>query len=217
MIQATERLIASKDGYTFVFLGVLFLLLLARALYGKHLVFANYFLFTKVHLLKDSKEVKFGFYVILLGVSALTFGLLFFLIAQNYNFFEVDKTSMSLYPYIVGAIFLYLLVTNFIGKFIGNLLGISELANVYFLFKTSYLRTIVLFLLPLLLLVVYSPVYQFSILKITVACTLVLLVLRTVFILMNNKNLILNELFYFILYLCTLEIAPLVIILRLTI
>jgi len=217
MIQATERLIASKDGYTFVFLGVLFLLLLARALYGKHLVFANYFLFTKVHLLKDSKEVKFGFYVILLGVSALTFGLLFFLIAQNYNFFEVDKTSMSLYPYIVGAIFLYLLVTNFIGKFIGNLLGISELANVYFLFKTSYLRTIVLFLLPLLLLVVYSPVYQFSILKITVACTLVLLVLRTVFILMNNKNLILNELFYFILYLCTLEIAPLIIILRLTI
>jgi len=205
MIQATERLIANKDGYTFVFLGVLFLLLLARALYGKHLVFANYFLFTKVHLLKDSKEVKFGFYLIL------------FLVAQNYSFFDADKTSMSLYPYIVGTIFLYLLIAGFIGNFIGNLLGISELASVYFLFKSSYLRTIVLFLLPLLLLVVYSPVYQFGLLKITVACTLVLLVLRTVFILMNNKNLILNELFYFILYLCTLEIAPLVIILKLTI
>jgi len=217
MIQATERLIANKDGYTFVFLGVLFLLLLARALYGKHLVFANYFLFTKVHLLKDSKEVKFGFYLILLGVSALTFGLLLFLVAQNYSFFDADKTSMSLYPYIVGTIFLYLLIAGFIGNFIGNLLGISELASVYFLFKSSYLRTIVLFLLPLLLLVVYSPVYQFGLLKITVACTLVLLVLRTVFILMNNKNLILNELFYFILYLCTLEIAPLVIILKLTI
>jgi len=217
MIQATERLITSKDGYTFVFLGVLFLLLLARALYGKRLVFANYFLFTKVHLLKDSREVKFGLYLILLGVSALTFGLLLFLIAQNYSFFEVDKASMNLYLFIVGAVYLYLLIANFVGKFIGNVLGISELANAYFLFKSSYLRTIVLFLLPLLLLVVYSPMYQFGLLKITVACTLVLLVLRTVFVLVNNKNLILNELFYFILYLCTLEIAPLVIILKLTI
>jgi len=217
MIQATERLIASKDGYTFVFLVIVCLLLLARALFGGRLVFANYFLFTNAHLLKDNKEVKFGLHFILLVVSALTFSVLLFVIIQNYEVLKVDMDATKLFLLITAVVFFYLLFSSLISELLGRLLGIKELVRAYVIFKISYLKTIVLFLLPLLLLVVYAPLYQLGILKMTVACTLVLLVLRAALILINNKNLILNELFYFILYLCTLEIAPLVIILKLTI
>ncbi|PCH76331.1 MAG: hypothetical protein COB98_06600 [Flavobacteriaceae bacterium] len=217
MIETAERLIATKDVYTFVFLFILFAFFLARSLYGKHLVFANYFLFTNAHLLKDGREIKWGLHVILLLISALTFGLLLFLIVLNYDFLSLEITELVLYLYITFVVLLYLIFSSVIGLLLGRLLDVKELMKVYVIFKVSYLRTIVLFILPLLLLVVYSPVIQISLLKITVACTLILLVLRLALIFRSNKNLILNELFYFILYICTLEIAPLIIILRLTI
>ncbi|MBL4747085.1 MAG: DUF4271 domain-containing protein [Flavobacteriaceae bacterium] len=217
MIETTERLIVSKDGYTFVFLVLLIALFLARALYGKRLVFANYFLFTNAHLLKDNKENKLGLQLILLFVGVLTFALLLFLIVQNYHFSAIKIEGLNLYVYISIAVLLYLALSSGVSVLLGELLGVKDLVKTYVIVKISYLRTIVLFLLPLLLLIVYSPVYQTSILKTTVACTLILLVLRTVLIFARNKNLILNELFYFILYLCALEIAPLIIILRLTI
>jgi hypothetical protein len=53
--------------------------------------------------------------------------------------------------------------------------------------------------------------------KITFLVFVILLVLRYSLVLVNNKKLITNNLFYFMLYLCALEIAPLAIILKLTI
>ena len=53
--------------------------------------------------------------------------------------------------------------------------------------------------------------------KITIFVFLFLLIIRYSLLLINNKKLIFNNLFYFILYLCALEIVPLVIILKLTI
>ncbi|PCI35704.1 MAG: hypothetical protein COB60_01950 [Flavobacteriaceae bacterium] len=216
MIQASERLIESNDGYTFVFLMILFSFIVAKMIYGKQLIFTNSFLFTSAHILKDDKESALGLHVIMLFIGSLTFGLLLFLTLKLYAVFSI-KNPEILFLYISSGVFLYLLISNLLGRLLGELLGVRELVRIYLVFKVSYLKTIVLFLLPLLLLVIYSPVYQIGLLKITVACTLVLFVLRMSLILRNNKNLILNELFYFILYLCTLEIAPLIIILRLTI
>ncbi len=216
MIQASERLIENNDGYTLVFLIILFLFVLAKSFFGKHLIFFNSFLFSNSHLLKDAKETKFGLRVIMLLIASLTFGLLLFVINRVYIFIP-SKDPVVFFLVLFGIVFVYLLVSNFAGKMLSSLLGIKNVAGDYLFFKVSYLRTIVLFLLPLLLLVVYSSSHQILLLKITLGCTLVLLVLRTSLVLLNNKNLILNELFYFILYICTLEIAPLIIILRLTI
>lgn len=216
MIQAAERLIFSNDGYTLVFLIILFLFVLTKKIYVKQLVFSNSFLFTSAHLLKNDKESKFGLHAIMLVIGSLTFSVLLFLIFKYLGVFR-EENPRFLYFYIFIAVFLYLLISFLTSKIVGSILGVSDIMKVYLVFKVSYLKAIVLFLLPMLLLVVYCPFYRIGLLKITIFCMLVLFVLREALILINNKNLILNELFYFILYICTLEIAPLIIILRLTI
>ncbi|NQV78269.1 MAG: DUF4271 domain-containing protein, partial [Lutibacter sp.] len=64
---------------------------------------------------------------------------------------------------------------------------------------------------------VYLSEYKGLLFEITFLVFLLVLILRYVLILLNNKKLIFNNLFYFILYLCALEIAPLIIVLKLTI
>ena len=81
----------------------------------------------------------------------------------------------------------------------------------------NYLSNLMLWSLPLILLSFYLQFFKSATLKITILFFIIMLVFRYVLLLINNKKLILNNLFYFILYICTLEIAPLILILKLTI
>ena len=83
--------------------------------------------------------------------------------------------------------------------------------------KFSYMKVVSLGVLPFLLTTHYFPYFQIDFLGYgTLVVLCILLMVRVVFIVSNNNKWILQSLFYFILYICSLEIAPLLIINKLT-
>ncbi|MBS9766984.1 MAG: DUF4271 domain-containing protein [Flavobacteriaceae bacterium] len=75
--------------------------------------------------------------------------------------------------------------------------------------KMIYANNISLWLLPFLLFYAYSPILKDFFKWSSIVLLLILFTLRYIFILSKYKNFIKQHLFYFILYICTLEIAPL--------
>ena len=122
-------------------------------------------------------------------------------------FFSTLFTALSLYflfQYITGKIFSYLF--DYEDKF-----------NSIHVLKFSYMKVVSVGVLPFLLLAHYSPYFHSKIMSYVILLVFcILLMIRVVFIFSSNNKWILQSLFYFILYICSLEIAPLLIINKLT-
>lgn len=93
-------------------------------------------------------------------------------------------------------------------RLIGSLFDIDKLIDQYLFQKTSYLNFsgFILLIINVILLYALTPSKLILIISIGLIVLINLLGLMTTF--KNHQKLILNNLFYFILYLCALEIGP---------
>jgi len=80
--------------------------------------------------------------------------------------------------------------------------------------KTSYLNFLSIFILSWLSFVLFSPFKSILIFKIASIISLLLALYFYALIIKNNLKVVSKHFFYFILYLCTLEIAPIIILYR---
>lgn len=123
-----------------------------------------------------------------------------------------EQARFSVFLQILACVVLYLFFRFLLDALLSKLLQIQQETR-YFLFcKADYLYTCCLWILPVLILTVYSLQNTFLL---STLCVL-LFTLRLALILTNNKNLIFKKLFYFILYICALELTPLVAFFKLT-
>ena len=143
------------------------------------------------------------------GFSFLNISMSLYFAINDYQeknlFLFFDYTKISLY------VFVYMLGRNFLEVVFMELLMIKKYLRHFFLSKRSYLYSISIGLF--FLNVVYF--YGFQRRTFLLLGIVLLFTIRLVFIVINNKNLIIKELFYFILYLCAFEIAPLFILFKL--
>ena len=99
-------------------------------------------------------------------------------------------------------------VKYLIEKIIGEVFEINKLLDNYIFYKITYKNFLSLIILPLLIMVIYgwpnSKILIFSFFIIWILANLIVLIKYY----SNNQKLVLGNWFYFILYLCTLEIAP---------
>jgi len=93
-----------------------------------------------------------------------------------------------------------------------NMLQIQNELSYLVAAKRGYFYSSALLLFPFLIVVMYSFLSTYWLLGFFV----LLFILSIVLTFVNNKNLIVSKLFYFILYLCALKIAPLLIIYKIT-
>ncbi|MDY8134987.1 DUF4271 domain-containing protein [Aquimarina sp. 2201CG5-10] len=95
-----------------------------------------------------------------------------------------------------------------IEKIVGTIFSIDTIIEDYLFYKVSYRNFLGLILLPINILFVYTaePSQIVLIALLVILLILNLIVLFSVY--KKNENIILNHLFYFILYLCALEMAP---------
>lgn len=102
-----------------------------------------------------------------------------------------------------------------IERLIGSLFEIDKIIDSYLFQKTTYKNYTGLLLLPINILLIYT--FQPSKLAIFICLGLLALVNFVGFItaFKNHQNLLLSNLFYFILYLCALEIGPYLILYKL--
>ena len=125
---------------------------------------------------------------------------------QNDNTFLFSEyLSLSL------IVFIYMILRFIIESLLMTLFEVKEVLLHFFLSKRSYLYTVSIGLLILNLFYFYS----FQDKSFLISGFIILFSVRFLLILFNNKNLIIKELFYFILYICAFEIAPLFVLFKL--
>ena len=113
-----------------------------------------------------------------------------------------------LFTRIFTGLMVFILSKFLIEKIIAVTFDIEELVDEFNLQKVNFRTYIGLLLFPVAALMYYSN-YTTNLLIIVIISILLLINLLTYLIsLSNHQNLVISKLFYFILYLCALEITP---------
>ena len=152
-------------------------------------------------------ELKHPFNLLLFIAQIISVSLLIFLLL-DFKSPELKSTNPWLYVQICSAYTFFILVKFSVEKIVGSVFSIDAIVNSYLYQKLSYrnLLGIVVFIGNLIFFYVIEP---------STTCILIFLgflLICNCFALFNSYKSfgkkILGNFFYFILYLCTLEIAP---------
>lgn len=204
-MQNIHRTIESLDWITFILVGCVILVTVLRVVYPKRFddfiklpISNNYFL-TKGKF----EELKHPFSVLFFLIQVLTLSLFIFLF-----FLVKGGLSATIFIKITLASFTFILMKTCIEKLIGSIFDIETIINKYIFTKLSYRNFISLFL------IVLNFIFYFSV-KPTMLLLFMfsgLIIVLNLFILFinykNYRSLIFSNFFYFLLYICALEISP---------
>lgn len=219
MFEATKIISQNNDWMAFVFLMILFLLTLNKLFFNDRILHTSTLFLQKRFLLiyyNKEKSVVFNLFQVIFFLIKI---LVISLIAYHINvFFKIYENINGLkgYSILLGGVVIYFLFHYLIGVFIAEILNFGKIYNKIVYEKISYFNNLILWVLPFLIIYTYTHSFNTFFFNILFFLSLLLLAIRYGLLLYNNKNLIFNNIFYFILYLCALEIAPFVIILKLT-
>lgn len=220
MFEAKEIIHQNDNWVSLIFLAILIFLTLAKVFCKDRLLHTAMLFLSNRYLLiyfgKEKNDIVNLFQFLLFMTQLLGLSLLFYF-ANNLWQFSSGFNDLNGYLLLVGSVGLYFCFRYLMGLFLAEIFKIKNKYNRIVYDKVSYFNNLILWALPFLVLSAYSNIHKELFFKITFLAVAGLLILRYSLMLVNNKKLIINNLFYFILYLCALEIAPLAIILKLTI
>ena len=196
------RDIISNDSLTLILLGsLLYVIILKRinpSIFDQNLSFKKKELINKISnslLGIKSIEILYNF----LFISNLSILITFF---KNKNF------ELFVYYELLGFVSIFFVVKNILDFSIGRLFSISELMKNYIWKKLVYHNSLGILLLLFNFLIAYSIFDGYYMTLISIYISLVFLLFSYCSIYFSMKKVIIKNWFYFILYLCTLEIIP---------
>lgn len=210
------RNIENWDWFTLVLVGIFAILSVTRYLYPRRF---HEFLLLPISdkyfkLQGKGYKIKHLFNAMLFSVQVLSFSLFFYLFLSISNPSLIQENQW-LFIQIATGFSVFVLVKFFSEKIIAHIFNIEGLINGYLYEKFSYVSLISL-------LVLIGNVVFFFTLKpfktLLIAFSIVLAGLYIISLISSFKRnwiVILRHFFYFILYLCALEIAPYVILYQL--
>lgn len=202
------RIIENKDWAT-----VLFVLSFATIAITKS-AFENRFAdFAKLiysdkytNIYKDSSNLKSSFTIGLFFVQIISFA---FFVQLSLAFFGyAEKTDWILYIQIITFLIFFVLSKFLIEKIIATAFDIEEFVEQFNLQKVTFRTYIGLFILPINIILFYYDSIPINFLIFILFTVLIINILTYLVSIKNYQNIIFSKLFYFILYLCALEIAP---------
>ena len=156
------------------------------------------------------------FNAILILVQVLSISLFIYLCVDVLQW-QTDTINMLFY-FKIASLYLFVVVSKIlVEKIISTIFSIETLIEDYLFYKISYRNFLGVILLPLNLVFIYTLMPSKIVLIILIVSLLILNLIMLFSVYKKNENIILNHLFYFILYLCTLEIAPYFILYKLII
>lgn len=155
---------------------------------------------------KDSSNVTSWFNILLFAVQLISFSF-FVLIILSY-FDIAEKADYIKYIQIITLIGVFVLSKYLIDKIIATSFSIEEFAEQVNLQKVSYRAFIGLFIIPVNIILYYNDFSSKYIIYCFISIVLIINVFTYLMTLKSYQKLLINKLFYFILYLCALEIAP---------
>lgn len=145
------------------------------------------------------------FNMFLFGLQTLSFSIFLFYAVQlqqpQPNFYDG-----FLFVRILGFLVLFIVIKFYVEKITAHLFSIENTVDTYLYYKLSHKNWLGLFLVPFNFLVFYTFRNQLSFFVIVVMITLLINLFLLFYVYREHQKTIVNNIFYFILYLCTLEI-----------
>ncbi|PKP25269.1 MAG: DUF4271 domain-containing protein [Bacteroidetes bacterium HGW-Bacteroidetes-2] len=162
----------------------------------------------KYFLVHGKNKTIFGaFNILLLIVQILSVSLfLYFLILSFHNEFKTEEKL--LYLQIVTSYTLFIGIKFYVEKIIANLFSFDTYLETYLYHKLSYRNLLGIFLLGINILFLYTLPQSLLVLQILVILILFANLLSLFYTYRTHEKFIIDRFFYFILYLCALEISP---------
>jgi hypothetical protein len=125
---------------------------------------------------------------------------------------EFDLTLFVKVLFAIGAL---ILIKVLLERLLASLFEIDELIDAYLFQKTSYLNYSGFVLLPINILLTYSITPSKPLIYTVISLVLLINLIGFITSFKKHQKLIFDNLFYFILYLCALEIGPYLILYKL--
>lgn len=202
------RILEPKDWATYLFVFSFVLIAIAKTSFEsrfseflKILVSDKY-----IKMYKDQSHLMSGFTILLFIVKIISFS--FFIQLVLHSFGYVSKNDWILFIRIFTFFGVFVLSKFLIEKIIASIFNIEEFAEQFNLQKVSYRTFIGLLLLPINIYLFYNNNTSNVVIFCTIGFILVINLYSYLISLKIYQNLLIGKLFYFILYLCALEIAP---------
>jgi len=198
--------------FTIIIVVSLLFITLAKALYPKRF---NDFVsvvgnsnYLKIYLREQKFFDKFD---ALLFVNLILSITIFSFICVHYDSVLLNPSIDDLFKLVIG-IGIFVLIKVLLERLIGSLFEIDKLIDAYLFQKISYKNFLGLLLFPINVFLIFSFKPNLTIIYIIIIILFIINVSGLVTTIKTNQSLIKQNLFYFILYLCALEIAPYIII-----
>ncbi|SDX61974.1 DUF4271 domain-containing protein [Flavobacterium degerlachei] len=202
------RITDNKDWATFLFVLSFAIIALTKSVYENrfgdfmNLLFSDKY--NKVY--RDGSHLKSGFTISLFFAQVISFA--FFIQLSLSLFGLASKTDFIFYIQIITFLIFFILSKYLVEKIIATAFNIEDFVEQFNLQKVTYRTYIGLIILPINIILFYYDTISRIIPLIIIATVLILNIITYLISIKKYQNLIFGKLFYFILYLCTLEIAP---------
>lgn len=203
-----ERITESKDWATILFVLCFSLIAVNRAIFEVRFVeFMRLGISDKyLKIYKDSGNMQSWFTISMFVVQLISFA---FLILLTLSVFGItSKTNWITFIQIITLLGVFILSKYLVEKIIATTFSIEEFNEQFNLQKVNYRTYIGMLILPINLFLFYNDFLSKTLILSLIAIILIINMITYFFSLKNYQNLILSKFFYFILYLCALEIAP---------
>jgi hypothetical protein len=213
-MEAVERIIISNDWLTFTFLGIGLMLFVVNYLDQDRLRQLMVLPFNSLYFSmyeNTSDTLLKGFTIFLFIASNLTLSIFLYLLIQNL-YPNVLSNTRNPFLILMGLIMLYWIFRFLMGLFVAWVFNLQSVQRPIVYIKMSYYFSINIYLLVFVLFGVYYFDWQGSYILFVLGIYTILLSIRYFQFVKSLNRITFVKLFYFILYLCTLEIAPLLLV-----
>lgn len=205
-LQLIERAVQDNSWVAFLFIGCFLLIVILKSVFEKQFNDFTGLIYTDKYIKLYSEGNPSWFSMILIFLQLVSYSLFIQIVLSNLGY--VQKHSFVYFAQIFIFLLFFISLKYLVEKSIARLFGIQDFYNRFLFQKASYKMYLGLGLLFLTFILYYLNSFPDSLTYLLIG---IFLILNFVFYLISCRIFqkeIISNLFYFILYLCTLEIAP---------
>ncbi|SHG69456.1 DUF4271 domain-containing protein [Flavobacterium defluvii] len=202
------RIIENKDWATALFVLTFAVVAMTKSAYETRFSEFSKLIFSDKYakIYRDNSHMKSSFTVGLFFVQVISFAFFILLTMNIYN--KASKTDYILFIQIATFLLYFILAKYLIEKIVAAAFNIDDFMELFNLQKVTYRTYIGVFILPINAILFYYDNIPAIVPLVTIGISLCISLYSYFISIKTYQNVIIGKLFYFILYLCALEIAP---------
>ena len=202
------RILEPRDWATYLFVFSFILIAITKTAFeGRFSEFLRILVSDKyIKIYKDTSHLMSGFTILMFIVQVISFSFFIQIVLDTLGY--VSKTDWIVFLRIFTFFGIFVLSKFLIEKIVAAVFNIEEFAEQFNLQKVSYRTFIGMILLPINIYLFYNNSSSNVLIYCVIGVILIINLFSYLVSLKIYQNLLMSKLFYFILYLCALEIAP---------